>query len=542
MKKTLEKIKRKANYSVQIVSVGVMTGLFAGVVVTLFNVLFGMAEEFSRETFYGFFRNNPTFIPLLFLALLLGAVVIGGVLRFLPLLRGNGFPQTEGATRGLLRFKWYRDVTGMFASALFLVFMGLSAGAEGPSAFIGGSCGAGVSDLFRRDPIVRRFQITGGACTGLAVALNAPLTGIIFAYEEAHKRFTPEVFVCSFCSVAVAVVIRGVLMKYAFGTEIQPFLSRTAFVYPADTGLLFCAFALLAALVVTLVAAGFYHLLFYVRKYFKQIAFLKGTAKYMIPFALAGAAGLVTAFAMGGGEHFIDALGSGAKGGVSVFGWPLAVAVAVVVVLKLITSVANLAADLPCCASVPMLAMGAGLGKLLSMLFVLMGMNPNLADCLIVLCMVTFFTTVVKAPVTGIIMTVELTWSFTFFLPAVICAAVSYLIGDVLHIRPLYDRLLDEMLEEDVSESMRIVARVQVKAGSPAAGRAVRDVLWPFTALVKNVERGEANFAPSGSTVLEAGDVLTVEGTPHDREEFLSALTATVGDVLGYTESTAKRK
>ncbi len=537
MKKTLEKIKRKANYSAQIVSVGVMTGLFAGVVVTFFNVLFGMAEEFSRG-YYGYFRDHPAFIPLLFLALLLGAVVIGGVLRFLPLLRGNGFPQTEGATRGLLRFKWYRDLTGMFASALFLVFMGLSAGAEGPSAFIGGSCGAGVSDLCRRDPIVRRFQITGGACTGLAVALNAPLTGIIFAYEEAHKRFTPEVFVCSFSSVAVAVVIRGVLLKYALGMEVGPFLST--FAYPADTGLLFCAFALLAALVVTLVAAGFYHLLFYVRKYFKRITFLKGTAKYMIPFALAGAAGLVTAFAMGGGEHFIDALGSGSEGGMSVFGWPLAVAVVVVVLLKLVTSVANLAADLPCCASVPMLAMGAGMGKLLSMLFVLMGMDPALADCLIVLCMVTFFTTVVKAPVTGIIMTVELTWSFTFFLPAVICAAVSYLIGDVLHIRPLYDRLLDEMLEEDVSESMHIVARVQVKAGSPAAGRAVRDVLWPFTALVKNVERGETGFAPSGSTVLEAGDVLTVEGTPHDREEFLSALTATVGDVLGYTESTAK--
>ncbi len=539
MKKTLEKIKKNANYGVQIVSVGLVTGLFAGVVVTLFNVLVEMTEEFSRG-YYGYFVEHPTFIPLLFLALFLGAVVIGGALRFLPLLRGNGFPQTEGATRGLLRFKWYRDVTSMFASALFLVFMGLSAGTEGPSAFIGGSCGAGVSDLCRRDPVVRRFQITGGACAGLAVALNAPLTGIIFAYEEAHKRFTPEVFICSFSSVAVAVIVRGVLLKYALGMEVGPFLST--FSYPADTGLLFCVFALLAALVVTLFAAGFYHLLFWARKYFKQISLLKGMGKYVIPFAVAGACGLITVYAMGSGVNFINALGSNSKEGLTLFGLPVWAILFVVVLLRLLATVCNLGADLPCCASVPMLAMGAGVGKLLSMLFVLMGMDPALSDGLVALCMVTFFTTVVKAPITGIIMTVELTWSFTFFLPAVICAAVSYLVGDLLHISPLYDRLLDEMLEEDVSESMHLVVRVKVADGSPAAGRAVRDVLWPFTALVKNVERGEAGFAPSGGTELQAGDILTVEGTPHDREEFLSALKATVGEVLGYTESTPPKQ
>ncbi len=528
MKKTLSKFKKKANYGAQVVAVGALTGLFAGLVVTLFNRLVVLSEQFSRG-YYGFFRENPAFIPLLFVALLAGAVIIGGALRFLPMLRGNGFPQTEGATRGLLRFKWYRELTGMFAASLFIVFMGLSAGAEGPSAFIGGACGYGVSDLTRRDPIVRRYQITGGACAGLAVVFNAPLTGIIFAYEEAHKRFTPEVFVCSFSSVAVAVVVRN-LLHYAMGLSVGPFLST--FSFPGDPGLLFCAFILLAACVVTVVAVAFYHLAFLVRKYMAKLTRFKGMLRYAVPFVLAGVCGLVTVWAMGGGTEFIGALGSGSEGGVSVFGSPLWAAVLIVVMLKLVTTVANLGADLPCCASVPMFAMGAGIGKLLSLLFIEMGMDPALSDGVVVLCMVTFFTTVVKAPVTGIIMTVELTWSFSFLLPAVICAAVGYLVGDVLHTEPLYDRLLDDILEREKRSGERITVRVRVTAGSPAAGRAVRDILWPFTALVKSVERGSESFAPVGATELCAGDVLTVEGEPSDRKDFLAALAATVGEIM----------
>ena len=133
MKTKLRKLSDKAVYFGQIIGVGGITGLFVGVVVTLFNVLFEGGEAFS-ESYYAFFRDNPAFIPLLFVALFLGGIVIGGVLKFLPVLRGTGFSQVEGAVQGLYRFKWYEALTGMFASSLFLVFMGLSGGSEGPAS------------------------------------------------------------------------------------------------------------------------------------------------------------------------------------------------------------------------------------------------------------------------------------------------------------------------------------------------------------------------------------------------------------------------
>src|SRR5699024_11333697 len=114
-----------------------------GVLVSLYAALAAAAEDFARG-YYRFFLDHPAFVPLLFLALALGAIVVGGVVRFLPLIRGSGIPQTEGAMRGLMRFHWYRELTGMFAVSLFTIFMGLSAGGEGPSILIGGALGHGA--------------------------------------------------------------------------------------------------------------------------------------------------------------------------------------------------------------------------------------------------------------------------------------------------------------------------------------------------------------------------------------------------------------
>ena len=144
--------KRRLGNGLQIVLVGALTGAFAGVVVTLYTVLASMAEDFSRG-YYDFFRTQPAFLPLLFLALLLGAVVVGGIVRFLPYIRGSGIPQTEGEMRGLMRFSWYRSLTGMFAASLLCIFLGLSAGSEGPSILIGGS--AGVDERVRRCADIR---------------------------------------------------------------------------------------------------------------------------------------------------------------------------------------------------------------------------------------------------------------------------------------------------------------------------------------------------------------------------------------------------
>ncbi len=533
MKKKLQKIKSQAyHYGFQLVAVGSLTGVFAGTVITLYQILTSSAESLSRDL-YAYVRQNPLFLPLLFLALFLGAIVVGGVVRFIPMIRGSGIPQTEGATRGLLRFRWYEVLTGMFAASLLTIFLGLSAGSEGPSILIGGACGDAVAKLTKRGEAVRRYQITGGACTGFAVAFNAPLTGMAFAFEEAHKRFTPEVFVCSFSSVIVGVITRN-LLRSAFGLPVGASLTAFSLVNLQPIAYLY---VLLASVVCGLLGVGFYKLIFWARKRMDGLRFWKGTGKMLIPFLVAGVFGLITPYAMGGGHELIESLGSG---GVlhTVFSSPIWLTLFIVLVLKLIATTLNIGAGVPCGAFVPMLAIGACAGALLSLLCVQMGMDQAYCDLLVLICMATFFTTVVKSPITAIVMVLELTWSFTYLTPVILGVAVGYLVGDIFRTEPAYERILDEMLKEERAKSplYELTVRLCVEKGTPAEGRAVRDVLWPSDALVVSIVHDGETVMPNGGTVLYSGDEILVRGKTVDRERFCQLLTTAVGEQLSVEE------
>ncbi len=519
----------------EIAAAGALTGAFVGVIVTLFNVLVEMCEEFARG-YYGYILDHPAFVPLLFSGLFLGAVVVGGLVRFLPIIRGSGFPQTEGAAQGLLRFKWYKVLTGMFAASLVVIFFGLSAGSEGPSLMIGGAVGDGLGAMTKRSFSVRRYQITGGACAGLAVALNAPLTGIVFAYEETHKRFTPEVFASSFISVVVAMIIRSALAA-PLGLFARPVFYGFHF---AETSLSFLPYALLAAAIVSALGIAFYFFALTLRKLFRKIKpkhFVWGV-RMLIPFMLAGAVGLISVWAMGSGKFFIESLASetGAFEKIGpLFSSPLWVTLLIAVLLRIVVTACNIGAETPCCTSFPFFAIGAGTGALLSLLFVKMGMPAELSDTVVILCLATFFATVVKAPFTSIIMTIELTGSFTYLLPVVLAVTVSMLLGRIFRTEPLYERLLEDFLEEG-KKAEKLTLRVRVGA---AAGSSIRDILWPPTALITSIERGGENIPASGGVQLAADDILTVEGTPDEsaKEEYLAVLRDSVGELISGAET-----
>ena len=58
----------------------------------------------------------------------------------------------------------------------------------------------------------------------------------------------------------------------------------------------------------------------------------------------------------------------------------------------------------------------------------------------------------------------------------------------------------------------RFAARFRVLAGSVAAGRAVRDVLWPADVRLTLLERADGVSVLDGNAVLREGDLVTAEG------------------------------
>ena len=499
-------------------AVGICTGMLVGVVVTFYNIAADIITKYSQHLYDGI-RENPEFVPLLFVVLALSAFAIGTLVHFVPMVRGSGIPQTEGASRGYLHMKWYQVLPAMAAASLYCMFCGLTAGAEGPSLFIGGSCGDVVSRVMGGSDMERRYQITGGACAGLAVAFNAPLTGIVFAFEEAHRRFTPSIFVCSFSSVLAALITRNLLFTALGMTVEQVFLN---FTFTQNLPLITYLYVALAAVVSGLFGVGFYKLGFLARKLFSKFTALKGTAKFLVPFLFAGVAGLITTYTIGGGHGLIEALGT--LGGhetislVSVFSSPIVVTLIVVIILRLISTVLNLGTGVPCGIFIPMLALGACVGALVSQLCVVMGMDKIYIDCIVMISMATFFTSVVKAPLTAIIMVVELTWQFTLLIPVILGVSIGYMISELFKMKPLYDALLEGIMEEGHVTLSRKSYVTEIETGSVAMGQAIRDVLWPGNLLIRSVKRDGVSIVPASDTVLLAGDEITVQAETTDLE------------------------
>ena len=518
MTKTNKK-KRKAfglyrNF-MQLLFVGSITGLFAGVIVTVFNILVHEGEHIAQDV-YAYVRSNPSFIPLLFLALLAGAFLIGVAVNISSVIRGCAIPQTEGATRGIVPLKWWRDLTLMFACTLLSVFMGLSVGSEGPSVLLGACTGDGVSSVLRRNHMIRKYQITGGACAGLAVASNAPLTGMAFAFEEAYKRLTPEVFICSATSVIVGMLTRHAIY-WMRGEEILTTFSRYVFF---QLPLRAYGFVVLAGIACGLLGVIFYKLAFRMRKLFKKIRVknnekLSHLLRITTAVLIGGAFSLIAASNMGGGHRLIETLGT-AGGTIDIkatttFKIGLSWALAVILVIKMLTTTMNIGSGIPCGIFFPIIAIGACLGALLNTLWLHLGLSKVYCDLMVMICMAAFFTTVVKAPITSIVMICEFTGSFAHLLPVIIAVFIGYLIGEMFRTDGIYEELLEQYEKEtDIRESVIEVFTFTVEKGSLAEKRNMREVLWPVGARVREIVRGEEKIAASGETILHHGDVLTI--------------------------------
>lgn len=522
MKKSIKQKQKKKHAkagvyenAVRLLCVGSVTGVFAGGIVSLFNALVHYGEALARDR-YSFVRERPAFIPLLIFVLLLGAFFISVGGKASALIKGCGIPQAEGAARGVLRFKWYKDMTLMFACCLVSIFMGGSIGAEGPSVFIGSAVGDGVSNTLRRNEMIRRYQITGGACAGLAVASGAPLTGIVFAFEEAHKRFTPEVFICAFSSVIFGMLTRR-LIYGALGLSLaNAFGSYVFYEMPFEN----YGYVLLAGIVCGLLGVLFYKCAFWVKKAFSKIRLKKSEWNDFVKIAIACVFGGVVAFlaedVIGGGHHLIESLGT--HGGSepstaeSLFSLPIVWSLVLVFALKFSVTTVNLGSGLPCGIFIPMIAIGALLGGVLNAGWQQLGMEAKYCDLMLMICMASFFATIVKAPLTAIIMICEFTGSFAPLLPVVMGVSIGYLIGDLFRTDGIYDELLEVYEKENNAHAERVreVFTIRLAPRCIADKREIRQILWPAGARVVEIRRGDEVILPEGDTVLHSGDILSV--------------------------------
>ena len=183
---------------------GALTGMLTATAVNLYKVLAKYAISYSEQG-YHFIRHHLYLIPVVLAVFLIPALLFSHIYKRVPNLRGGGIPTSIGILRGIIPFKWVRNFFGILGMSLCSFLIGVPLGNEGPSVQMGVAVGRGSVYCFgKRQRAWDRYSMTGGACAGFSVATGAPISGGVFAVEEAHQRICPMILTVATTSVMFA--------------------------------------------------------------------------------------------------------------------------------------------------------------------------------------------------------------------------------------------------------------------------------------------------------------------------------------------------
>ena len=471
---------------------------------------------------------NLWYLPLFFLALALLAYLLAIILKWAPSANGGGIPTAMGILRGIVTFKWLRTLIGVIASSIITFFAGLPLCNDGPSVLIGASLGRGVNSLLggKKGAAWDRYLMTGCAGAGFAAATMSPLTAIFITLEEIHKRFSPMLLMVVFSSVLAATATTSLLgglfnvdtAFFHFGE--MPSLGLADLWLPVVVG---CAVSVFAALFL-LLARAINHL------FVNKLKRIHHSLQLIAVFLLCGGAGLLARDFIGGGHELIVHIN--ARG---VLPLTLLLIFALKFLLVPLANVSGATGGL----FIPTLALGALLGALLAELLIGWGVDENYYKVIIVLSVAGFMSAASRVPLSAVMLALEAMNGADNLLFVAISVSVSFMLLELTKLPAVNDIVLEttSRISTHDKEPKKAEISLEVKPDAFAAGKTVRDVLWPANTIVLSVTRAEhaesqngERLTKDGDKELRAGDILKLRFQTYDEETTKSGLIALLGE------------
>jgi CIC family chloride channel protein len=403
-----------------------LVGLLTGLLAALFHLLLDYGSSWRQMLHDIIGTNSIMIVPgcLLSVAAVLLALFL--VRRFAPEASGSGIQQVEIVLKKQKRLRWQIVLPMKFIGGLLAIGSGLVLGREGPTIHIGSSLGSMVSDTGRQDRFHRHVLIAAGAAAGLAAAFNAPLAGLVFVTEEMRDQFKYNFH--SLTAVTLSSVISVIVVQLLVGRH--PDISHAAFQSPALATLpLFVLLGVFFGSIGTI----FNRLLLGGVHFFKQ---QRGWGLYLVAALTVvsiTATGVFLPVTTGSGHNALElALANqfSIEFLLSVF------------MLRFAFSILSYSIGTPGGIFAPMLALGTffGLcyGKVMMMFFPEYIQHPGIFA---VGGMGALFAATVQAPITGIVLIVEMTRSYELILPLMITCLAASLTANRMGGKPIYSQL-----------------------------------------------------------------------------------------------------
>lgn len=374
-----------------------------------------------------------SWIPWTLIVPTLGGLAAGLLLHyFVPNVRGSGIPQVKVAYAGRSPPLRARDSIAKFFVSSLQIGTGSSLGREGPTVQICAGIASRVGRFAGVSPQNVRRLLPVGAAAGIAAAFNAPIAAVTFTIEEVVGKLDQTVL----SGVVVAAAFAAIVERSVLGVHPIFDIPKPYGLEHESSLILYVVLGVVAAGLALLFSEGLLRL----RKRFKR-------ARY--PWAQPAVGGLATGVlavvAIGG----IGATGV-TGGGYATLGAALAgkLTLAVLVPLCLFKVVATIFSYSSGGAGgifAPALFIGAMAGGSVGALdMALFDHSVDSMGSFALVGMGAVFAGIIRAPITSVLIIVEMTGGYSLILPLMIANMLAYGIARHYRPTPIYDALLEQ--------------------------------------------------------------------------------------------------
>lgn len=409
---------------IRLVVAAAIAGALAGLVGGLFRLLLAGAEELRTDVL-DWTRDEPAVrwaIPVVLAAACVAVARL--IVRWVPEAGGSGVQRVEANMRAEIGFAPFRVLPAKFVGGVLAIGSGLALGREGPTVQMGAIIGSQVARVARASEHDRRTLSAALAGAGLGVAFGAPIGGAVFVFEEVSRAIRTRLVMATLVGSAVAV---GVASLIVGGEAVLPV--RGVAVPPLWTLVPFAVLGLLLGAM----GVAYNRMVIGMLDLMQRLPSIPPEAKAAIVGGLVGIIGVLSPELVGGGEVTNEAvlLGRYSLGGL-----------AVILVVRWLLGPLSYSVGTPGGLFAPLLLVGAATGSLFAGLLNAVVPGLDLSPvAFAVVGMSTFFAAVVRAPITGVVLIIEMTTTTALVVPMLLAAAMAVLAATMLHGPPVYDSL-----------------------------------------------------------------------------------------------------
>jgi CIC family chloride channel protein len=408
-----------------------LVGIVSGVVSSVFRLILTYAESLKTTVFKG--ELNQDWLGL-FCLLMFTFVAIWFsmflVKKFAPETAGSGIQEIEGALDGLRPIRWRRVLPIKFLASVFSLSSGLLLGREGPTVQIGANVGKMVKDIFHQSEEENNAMISSGAASGLASAFNAPFSGIIFVIEEMNGHFKFNFY--SVSSLMIGAATADLVVRAMVGSGPVVEISIFTFEHLSSVWLF-----ILLGIVLSVIGFAFNKLLI------KTLDFAETFKVNYVKVAFVLALIIVVL-----GYFFPDAIGAGYKTIYSVTNKSFTLKFLLFLfVVRFILSIFSYGSGVSGGIFTPLITLGVISGMLFG--GIVKYCFPDLVEDYAIFAvagMAGIFASTIRAPLTGLALSVEMTANYNLILPLIFTAVTASVCTAMLGNTPIYMELLKRTL------------------------------------------------------------------------------------------------